>query len=218
MPGADPLRQSAASRWRASTSNVHQPGGFGALASFIAEAALFKSSGTYRTTFAPIGTESGVSQQRLIGACAGTYAGRASFAFPWGDVRGTSVGGRFRRQAWSQGPVRSGRAIRSKGVARRGVGANGRPSAPQPEPKEEQSMTMPGFTAEAALLRTRNRSYVAGHPSILAGDGQISPQFVSPPCACYDEWYPRLNLGWRVCYCRFPVPIPPTPTGIFSPT
>lgn len=65
-------------------------------------------------------------------------------------------------------------------------------------------MSTPGFTAEAALSRTRDR-HVTG-PNILAGDGQISPQFVlPPPCTCYFECYG--TICFRVCYCRFPVPL-----------
>jgi len=54
------------------------------LPSFTAEAALFKSSGTYRTTFAPIGTGSGVSPQQLIGGLRWYLCWRCLICFPLG--------------------------------------------------------------------------------------------------------------------------------------
>jgi hypothetical protein len=72
-------------------------------------------------------------------------------------------------------------------------------------------MTMPGFTAEAALLRTRNQYYVAGPRDFLAGDRRVSPQFVlPPPCTCHWLCDPVCR---PVCYCRLPPPLSSGPLG-----
>jgi len=114
---------------------------------------------------------------------------------------------------WSRDPCQSRLVIRS----RAGRSVDEGCCTLQPKPQEEPPMTMPGFTSEAALFRTRNRYYVAGYPNILAGDGQISPQFVlPPPCTCpYVECHGYLCRV--VCYCRPLIPISSTPSGILTP-